>query len=173
MRIKRQARFYLVEKIFTRKMVIPRTLIRKEVVFYSWKQTTRRMGQIRRNDEDQIQWKWTPSFPFHDLLSRGTLRSKGGEKLSIHLRWWGNDWNWFSHNYFCYSAQYLRSSLRVVWRIQILPCKNREACFGRTVWPIVCAKCDEDKHTFDRWSCTRRRSIAKVPRTRGKAITTK
>ena len=31
----RQARFYLCDKIFTRKMVIPRTWIRKEVVFYS------------------------------------------------------------------------------------------------------------------------------------------
>ena len=28
--------FYFCRKIFTRKMVIPRTLIRKEVVFYSW-----------------------------------------------------------------------------------------------------------------------------------------
>ena len=31
-----QPRFYLCEKIFIRKMVIPRTWIRKEVVFYSW-----------------------------------------------------------------------------------------------------------------------------------------
>ena len=31
--IKRQPRFYLCEKIFTRKIVIPRTWIRKEVVF--------------------------------------------------------------------------------------------------------------------------------------------
>ena len=36
---------------------------------------------------------------------------------------------------------------------------------GRTIQPIVRAKCDEDTHTFDRWPCTRRRSIAKVPRT--------
>ena len=37
MRIKRQPRFYVCEKIFIRKMVIiPRTWIRKEVVFYSW-----------------------------------------------------------------------------------------------------------------------------------------
>ena len=34
-RIKRSTRFDLCEKIFTRKMVIPRTCIRKEVVFYS------------------------------------------------------------------------------------------------------------------------------------------
>ena len=36
MRISRQPRFYLCGKIFSRKMVLPRTWIRKEVVFYSW-----------------------------------------------------------------------------------------------------------------------------------------
>ena len=36
MRIKRPSCFYLCEKIFIRKMVIPRTQILKEVVFYSW-----------------------------------------------------------------------------------------------------------------------------------------
>ena len=75
--------------------------------------------------------------------------------------------------YFCKSAQSLRSSSRNVWRIQSLPCKKWETCIGRTIWPIVCAhKCDENTYTFDRWSCARR-SIAKVPRTRGKALTTK
>ena len=36
MRSWRQPRFYLCKKISTRMMVIPRTWIRKEVVFYSW-----------------------------------------------------------------------------------------------------------------------------------------
>ena len=63
-------------------------------------------------------------------------------------------------------------SLRFVWGIQSLPCKNGETCHGRTIWPIVCAKCDEDTYTFDRWSCARR-CIAKIPRTSGKALTTR
>ena len=51
----------------------------------------------------------------------------------------------FSLIYFCQSAQYLRSSLRFVWRIQSL---SGETCIGRTIWPIVCAnKCDENTHT--------------------------
>ena len=61
----------------------------------------------------------------------------------------------FSLICFCQSAQHLRSSLRFVWRIQSLPCKNGETCIGRTIWPIVCA----NKFV--------------VPRTSGKAITTK
>ena len=43
-------------------MVIPRTWIREEMVFNSWIQSTRRMGQSRRIDDDQIQRKRTPSF---------------------------------------------------------------------------------------------------------------
>ena len=50
------------------------------------------------------------------------LKAKVVESLSILLRWPGNDWNCFSHNYFCESAQYLRSGLRFVWRMQNLPC---------------------------------------------------
>ena len=54
-------------------------------------------------------------------LSRGTLKSKGGGKLSIHFC---ADQEmiktFFSHNYFCKSAQSLRSSRRNVWRIWIL-----------------------------------------------------
>ena len=83
MRIKGQARFYLCEKIFTRKMVILRTWIRKEMVFYSRIQTTRRMGQSRRTDDDQIQWKRTPNLPIHESTIQRS--GKGGGKLSIHF----------------------------------------------------------------------------------------
>ena len=78
MRIKRRTRFDLCEKIFTRKMVIPRICIRKEVVFYSW------MGQSRRTDDDNIRRKRTSSFRAMSPFSRGTLKSKGGGKLPIH-----------------------------------------------------------------------------------------
>ena len=52
--------------------------------------------------------------------------------------------------------------------------QERGDCYGRTMWPIVCADkiVDENTYTFDRWSCARR-SIVKVPRTSGKVITTK
>ena len=42
-----------------------------------------------------------PVFRTTSPLSRGTLKSKGGGKLSIHFCAAGNDWNCFSHNYFC------------------------------------------------------------------------
>ena len=53
-----------------------------------------------------------PVFRATSQLSRGQLKSKGGGKLSIHylLCRPGHDYNCFSHNYFCKSAQSLRSS---------------------------------------------------------------
>ena len=42
--------------------------IRKEVVFYSLKQTTRRMGQSRRADDVDIRRKLTPSLPIHESI---------------------------------------------------------------------------------------------------------
>ena len=63
-----------------------------------------------------------PVFRSTSPSPRGVLISKRWWKIiNTILRWWGNDWNCFSHNDFCSSAQYLRSSLRFVWRIQIVP----------------------------------------------------
>ena len=106
-------------------------------------------------------------------LSRGTLKRKGGGKLSIHFcADGGNDWNCFSHNHFCQSAQYLRSSPRFVWGIQYLSDKNGETRIGRAIWPIFRASrlIDKDTQTFD-W-CTRK-FIEKVQGTSGKASTTR
>ena len=52
--------------------------------------------------------------------------------------------------------------------------QERETRAGRTIWPIVRTSqfVDDNTNTFDRWSCSRR-SIGKVPRTSGKALTTK
>ena len=68
MRIKRSARLHVCKKIFTRKMVIPRTWIRKEVVFYSRIQTTRRMGQSCGANDDNMCRKRTPSFPCYESI---------------------------------------------------------------------------------------------------------
>ena len=72
--------FRFMWEVFTRKMVIPRTWIRKEVVFNSRIQTTRRMGQSRWINDDKIWRERTPSFPCHESLSRRTLKSNGGGK---------------------------------------------------------------------------------------------
>ena len=58
-----------------------------------------------------------PVFRATSPFSRGTLKSKRGGKLSTLLCRWGYNW-FFSHNHFCKSAQYLRSSLGFVWGTQ-------------------------------------------------------
>ena len=123
----------------------------------------------------QVQRKRTLSLPSHEsIVSRNAQKQRRWKIIYTVLCRWGYDWNCFSHFYLCLSAQYLRSSLGVVWRMQSLPCKNRETCSGRTIWPIVCADkfVDENTYTFDRWSFAWR-SIAKIQRTSGKASTTK
>ena len=81
------------------------------------------------NSEDSPQSEWDkvaenmmvtlaesghPVFRARSPLSRGTLKSKGGGKLSIHFCADGDTIETFSHNHFCKSAQYLRSSRRNV-----------------------------------------------------------
>ena len=77
-----------------------------------------------------------PVFRATSPVSRGTLKSEGGGKIidTLLCRWW-YDWNCSSHSYFCQSAQYLRSSLRCVGRIQYLSHTNGETRVGRTIWP--------------------------------------
>ena len=76
MRIKCSARFSLCVKIFSSTMVIPRTWIRKEVVFCWWIQSTRMMLTFAES-KHPVFWSTSP-------LSRGVPKSKGGGKLSIH-----------------------------------------------------------------------------------------
>ena len=59
-------------------------------------------------------------------------------KIICTLLWrWRYDWNCFSHNHFCQSAQYLRSSLGFLWRIQYLSIKHGETCWGKTIRPTL------------------------------------
>ena len=53
--------------------------IRKEVVFYSRIQTTRRMGQSRWADDDGILRKRTPSFPCYESIVTRNVQKQ---------RWW-------------------------------------------------------------------------------------
>ena len=80
MRIKRQARFYLCEKILTRKIFIPRTWTRKEVVFYSWNQTTRNESIFPRNAQKQRWWKISTHF----CADEGTIETVFRTIISVN-----------------------------------------------------------------------------------------
>ena len=92
-----------------------------------------------------------PVFRSTSPLSRGTLKSKGGGKLSTHFCAYGETIETVLRTIISVNQLSIYGALRFVWRIQILPCKNRETCFGETIWPIVCAAkfVDENTNTFD------------------------
>ena len=169
MRIKRQLRFHLCEKIFTRKKVIPRTWI------------TKRSGILLKLTDHKEKWdrfaelmmiiygeSGHPVFRATSPLSRGTLKSKGGEKLSIHFCADGDTVETVFRTIISVNRLSIYGAVSHVWGIQCLSNKNGETRIGTTIWPIVCADkfVDENTYTFDRWSCARR-SIAKVQRTSG------
>ena len=115
-----------------------------------------------------------PVFRATSPLSRGVLKSKGGAKLSIRFcADEGYDWNCFSHNYFCLSVECLRSSLRFVWRIESLPCKNWETfTWGQSDALFVPKSSSMKTPTFSKIDPAQD-LMQKVPRTSGKALTTK
>ena len=116
-----------------------------------------------------------PVFRATSPLSRGTLKSKGGGKISIH---------------FCADADTIETVFRTIISVSQLSiygavsdlCDEYIACqartgktrVGRTIWPIVRASkiIDDNTFTFDWSSCTRK-FIAKVQGTSGKAPTTR
>ena len=75
---------------------------------------------------------------------------------------WTFRWFWsqgtVSHNCFCWSALYLRSSLRCVWGRQYLSNKNGKTQLVKQKRSIVRATKfrDDDIHTLDWNSCTRK-----------------
>ena len=116
MRIKRSTSFLFVRKEFHQEDVHSSDLDQK------------RSGILLLNAKPQGEWDRVaelmmlkfgesrhPVFRATSPLSRGVLKSKGGGKLSTHFcADEGTIETLFSHNYFCQSAQCLRSSLRFV-----------------------------------------------------------
>ena len=65
-------------------------------IFYLYWQTTRRMGQSRWIDDDQIQRKRTPSFPSHEsIVPRNAQKQRRWTIIDTLLCRWGYDWNCF------------------------------------------------------------------------------
>ena len=117
-----------------------------------------------------------PVFRATSPLSRGTLKSKGGGKLSMH---------------FCADGDTIETVFRTIVCVNQLSiyaavsnlCKECKTCHVTTGRLVLAGQSDPlfvpsvmkthtHTHTFDRWSCARRRSIAKIPRTSWKAFTT-
>ena len=104
-------------------------------------------GQNGRKDDGDTRRKRTPRLPSHEsIVQRSAQEQRRWKIVNPLLCRPGNDYNCFSHNYFCKSAQSLRCSRRNVWRIWIL--SRGETRCGRTVEFLVRAKCDQHQTWF-------------------------
>ena len=81
---------YILQKDFQQDVGHSSTWIRKEVVFYLQRKTTRRMGQSRWIDDDQIQRKRTPSFPSNESVRSRNAQNQRRWKIidTLLCRWW-------------------------------------------------------------------------------------
>ena len=96
MRIKCSTRFSLCEKICSRTMVIPRTWIRKEVVFY--KENGTELQQMMLTFAESKHPVFRSSSP---VIQRSAQKQRWVKIVNTLLRWPENDWNCFAHSYFC------------------------------------------------------------------------
>ena len=72
-------------------------------------------GTNGRKDDGDTRRKRTPSRPSHESIVQWSVQEQRRWKIVDPLLCRpGPDYNFFSHNYFCKSAQYLRSSRRNV-----------------------------------------------------------
>ena len=112
------------------------------------------MGQNGRKDDDNTRRKRTPNLSSHEsIVQRSVQKQRRWKIVDPLLCRPGNDYNCFSHNDFCESAQSLRGSRRYVWRIWIL--SRGKTRHGRTVEFLFRAECDQHKRAFEQWWLTR------------------
>ena len=120
MRIKCSARFFLCKRIFTRTMVIRRTWIRKEMVFYSRIQSTRWLEQNCRANDVDTRRKQTPSLPIHESsIQRSAQKQRWWKIVNTLLRRPRNDWNCFSHKFLLMSSVLREQSQKCVKNVTL------------------------------------------------------
>ena len=110
-------------------------LVQRKMVFCQCRQSKRRMGQNCRENDVDICKKHTPSLLSHEPLSRGRLKSKGGEKLSIH---------------YCADPGRIETVFRTIISVNQLStygavsnlCDECKTCHVRTGRPVVAGQSD-------------------------------
>ena len=94
-----------------RTMVIYWSWFWKEVVVCHWRPSTRSMGQYGWKDVVGIRRKWLSNFPrYEPIVQRSTQKQRTWKIVDTPCSRFGYDWNYFSHNGLCKSAQSLRSN---------------------------------------------------------------
>ena len=118
-------------------MVIPRTWIRKEVVFYLYWQTTRRMGQSRWIVDDQVRTKRTPSFPSHEsIVPRNAQMQRRWTIIDTLLCRWGLRLKLFFAQLFLLISSVSSEQSQMCVRNTGFVKQERRDLICRTIWPL-------------------------------------
>ena len=109
---------------------IPRTWIRKEVIFYLHWQTWRKMGSSRWIDDDQVQRKRTPSFPsYESIVPRNAQKQRR--------------WNISKTRLKLFFAQWMISVNQLsIYGVVSDLCDGYSACQARTARPVLAGQSD-------------------------------
>ena len=155
MRVQCSTRFSLCKEIRSRTMVIPRAWIKNSGI--------QSVKTVHKVNGTELRRKWCWHSQKADIRSseprvhcpEECLKAKVVENCRYTIAPTLRRLTLFFAHFFCKSAQSLRSSRKHVWRMWILSRWNGRTRCERTIQPIVRAKCDQDKHTFEWWwSCT-------------------
>ena len=138
-----QTHFIVCKDNWNKTMVIHRFCFWIKVVLYQLRQSTRSMGQYDWKDVVWIRRKWMSNFPrYEPIVQRSTQKQRTRKTVDTLSSRFGNEWNYFSHNCLCKSAQSLRSNRGNVWRIWIPSLENGETrCHGAIKF-LTRAECD-------------------------------
>ena len=101
--------------------LVSQSLVQRKKWYSISEESTRWMGQNGGEDDGDTRRKRTPSLSSHEsIVQRSTQKQRRWKIVDPPLCRPRDDYSCFSNNYFCKSAQSLRSSRRNVWRIWIL-----------------------------------------------------
>ena len=107
---------------------------RSGLLFFFW-QTTRRMGQSRRIDDDQIRRMRTPSFPNHEsIVQRNAQKQRRWKFINTLLCRWRKRLKLFSQNCFVNQLS-IHGAVSDLW-------DEYRACQARTGRPVLAGQSD-------------------------------
>ena len=123
-------------------------LVLKRSGILSVKIVHKRMRQNGGQDDVGIRRKRTSNFLcYKPIVQKSAQKQRPWKIVDTLCSRPESDWDFFSHNHFCKSAQSSRSSRRNVWRI-----RNSSRHCGRTIEFLIRAKRDLDRSAFGLWS---------------------
>ena len=152
------SRLHICREVWYRTMVIYSSRFREEVLFYGTEKPTRNLASYRGRNAVGTRRKRMSYLSCNDsivqVLTQKQRTRKTIDSFCCRPR---NNWDYFSHECSCKSAQSLQSSRKHVWRMWIPSRMIRATWYGDVT--INCSQWNQDRISFVEW----RPSISEHP----------